>query len=469
MFLSDLIADLEGVLDSEKADPEIKRVIHDSREIVEGDIFCCIKGQSANGHNYIKEAINLGASAVLAEEGSGFNVPTFLVEDVRNVLPRVASRIVGHPSKELSVVGVTGTNGKTSVVNILSEILHKHGVSTATIGTLTGVLTTPEAPELQREFRKYCDNGVEVVAMEVSSHSLVQQRVAETHFSTVAFTNLSHDHLDFHKKMDSYYRAKGQLFSKNFSGKAVIAVDQEYGRSYYKKAITEGMNVEALSFQNRNVEFDKKNSSFDWRGERVTISLGGPFAFANALVAAEIAIQLGLDVADIVSGLDSVKAIPGRFEAFSITEEIAAIIDYAHTPTALAELLEGCQKIVAGRIILVFGCGGDRDSEKRPLMGEVASVGADVNILTSDNPRSEDASKIIAEIISGMSTKPHSVQVTRRQAIEEAVAEAKPGDLVVIAGRGHEEYQEIQGEKIPFSDKEVLLDVISKSNSLGQR
>ena len=163
------------------------------------------------------------------------------------------------------------------------------------------------------------------------------------------------------------------------------------------------------------------------------------------------------------------KAIPGRFEPFSITEEIAAIIDYAHTPTALAELLEGCQKIVAGRIILVFGCGGDRDSEKRPLMGEVASVGADVNILTSDNPRSEDASKIIAEIISGMSTKPHSVQVTRRQAIEEAVAEAKPGDLVVIAGRGHEEYQEIQGEKIPFSDKVVLLDVISKSNSLGQR
>ena len=355
------------------------------------------------------------------------------------------------------------------MVNILSEILHKHGVSTATIGTLTGVLTTPEAPELQREFRKYCNNGVEVVAMEVSSHSLVQQRVVETHFSTVAFTNLSHDHLDFHKKMDSYYRAKGQLFSKNFSGKAVIAVDQEYGRSYYKKAITEGMNVEALSFQNRNVAFDKKNSSFDWRGERVTISLGGPFAFANALVAAEIAIQLGLDVADIVSGLDSVKAIPGRFEPFSITEEIAAIIDYAHTPTALAELLEGCQKIVAGRIILVFGCGGDRDSEKRPLMGEVASVGADVNILTSDNPRSEDASKIIAEIISGMSTKPHSVQVARRQAIEEAVAEAKPGDLVVIAGRGHEEYQEIQGEKIPFSDKEVLLDVISKSNSLGQR
>ena len=229
------------------------------------------------------------------------------------------------------------------------------------------------------------------------------------------------------------------------------------------------MEVKALSLKERDVLFDQNSSSFNWRGKRVTIPLGGPFAFSNALVSAEIAIQLGLETADIIDGLKSANPIEGRFEPLVITEGISAIIDYAHTPSALGELLEGCRKIATGRIILVFGCGGDRDSEKRPLMGEVASRGADVNILTSDNPRSEDASKIIAEIISGMSTKPHSVQVSRRQAIEEAVAEAKSGDLVVIAGRGHEEYQEIQGEKIPFSDKEVLLDVISKSNSLGQR
>ena len=469
MFLSELVDGIEGLLDSKKSDPEIRRVIHDSREINEGDIFCCIKGELTDGHSYIQEAIDSGAAAVLAEESTGFHVPTFLVEDVRSVLPYVASRIVGHPSKELNVVGVTGTNGKTSVVSMLSEILHDYGVSTATIGTLTGVLTTPEAPELQRELRKYCNNGVEVVAMEVSSHALVQQRVEETYFSTVAFTNLSHDHLDFHGEMDAYYQAKGLLFNRNFSERAVIVIDQEYGRSYYEKAIADGMEVEALSLQRRNVLFDEKSSSFDWRGERVSISLGGPFAFANALVAAEIAVQLGLETRDIISGLNSMKGIQGRFESLSITSDISAIIDYAHTPTALEELLKGCQKIVTGRIILVFGCGGDRDSKKRPLMGEVASVGADVNILTSDNPRGEDPSKIISEIITGMSTKPHSVEVDRKQAIEEAVTVAKPGDLLVIAGRGHEEYQEIRGERIPFSDKEVLLDVIAKSTFSDKR
>jgi len=468
MFLSDLFDGIEGLLDTENSNPEIRRVIHDSREIASGDIFCCIKGEITDGHNYIQEAIDLGASAVLAEKPNGFNVPTFLVENVRSVLPRIASRIVGNPSKELSVVGVTGTNGKTSVVTMLSEILQNSGTSTATIGTLTGVLTTPEAPELQRELRKYCNNGVEVVAMEVSSHALVQQRIEETCFSTVAFTNLSHDHLDFHRDMDSYYRAKGLLFSRNLSKRAVIVIDQEYGRSYCEKAIADGMEVEALSMQNRNVVFDEKGSSFDWRGERVSISLGGPFAFANALVSAEICVQLGLDTTEVISGLNSMSGIQGRFEPLSIAPDISAIIDYAHTPTALAELLKGCRKIVTGRIILVFGCGGDRDSDKRPLMGEAASVGADVNILTSDNPRGEDAKKIIFEIISGMSTKPYSVQVNRKDAIEEAVAESKPGDLVVIAGRGHEEYQEIKGEKISFSDKEVLLDSIVKLTSLDK-
>jgi len=469
MLLSDLIADIEGVLDANQIDPEVNRVIHDSREVIEGDIFCCLRGEITDGHNYIQEAINLGASAILAEEASGFNIPTFLVENVRTVLPRFSSRIVGNPSKEISVVGVTGTNGKTSVVSMLAEILLTHGISTATIGTLTGLLTTPESPELQRELRKYCSTGVEVVAMEVSSHSLVQKRVDETYFSTVAFTNLSHDHLDFHAKMENYYRAKGLLFSRKFSEKAVITTDSEYGRSYFEKAISSGMEVEAFSIKNRNVVFEQKSSSFDWRGERVTIPLGGPFAFANALLSAEIAIQLGLGVQEIIPGLSSLNGIHGRFESVPVTQEVSAIIDYAHTPAALAELLAGCQKIVAGRIILVFGCGGDRDSEKRPLMGEVASMGADVNILTSDNPRGEDAEKIISEIISGMAGKPQIVEVDRQKAIEEAVNEAEPGDLIVIAGRGHEEYQEIQGNIIPLSDRAVLLDVISNASSSGER
>jgi len=468
MLLSDLIADIEGMLDGNQVDPEVKRVIHDSREIIEGDIFCCLRGETTDGHNYIQEAIDSGASALLAEESSGFNIPTFLVGNVRGVLPRVASRIVGDPSREINVVGVTGTNGKTSVVSMLAEILRTHGTPTATIGTLTGMLTTPESPELQRELRKYCSDGVEVVAMEVSSHSLVQKRVNQTHFSSVAFTNLSHDHLDFHGTMEDYYLAKGLLFSGEFSERAVVATDSEYGRSYFEKAISSGMKAEALSIKNRNVVFEQKSSSFDWRGERVTIPLGGPFAYSNALVSAEIAIQLGLGVAEVITGLNSLNGIPGRFESVSITEDSSAIIDYAHTPSALEELLRGCRKIVAGRIILVFGCGGERDSEKRPLMGEVASVGADVNILTSDNPRGEDPEKIISEIASGMSVKPQAIEVDRRKAIEQAFNEVESGDLIVVAGRGHEEYQEIDGKKIPFSDKTVLLDVVSKASSSGE-
>ncbi len=469
MLLSNLIADIEGLLDGNQVDTEVKRVIHDSREIIEGDIFCCLRGEVTDGHNYIQEAIDSGASALLVEEVSKFNIPTFLVENVRAVLPRVASRIVGDPSKEISVVGVTGTNGKTSVVSMLAEILRTHEIPTATIGTLTGMLTTPESPELQRELRKYCSDGVEVVAMEVSSHSLVQKRVNETYFSSVAFTNLSHDHLDFHGNMENYYLAKGLLFSREFSERAVIATDSEYGRSYFEKAISSGMEVEALSLKNRNVVFEQRSSSFDWRGERVTIPLGGPFAFSNALVSAEIAIQLGLRIEEVIAGLDSLNGISGRFELVPIAQESSAIIDYAHTPSALAELLEGCRKIVVGRIILVFGCGGDRDSEKRPQMGRAASAGADVNILTSDNPRGEDAEKIISEIASGMAVKPQIIEVDRRKAIERAVNEAESGDLIVVAGRGHEEYQEIDGKKIPFSDKTVLLDVVSKSPSSGER
>jgi len=469
MLLSNLIDDIEGLLDGNQVDPEVKRVIHDSREIIEGDIFCCLRGETTDGHNYIQEAIDSGASALLAEEVSGFNIPTFLVENVREVLPRIASRIVGDPSKEINVVGVTGTNGKTSVVSMLAEMLRTHGIRTATIGTLTGVLTTPESPELQRELRKYCSDGVEVVAMEVSSHSLVQKRVSETNFSSVAFTNLSHDHLDFHGTMEDYYLAKGLLFSREFSERAVVVTDSEYGRSYFEKALSSGMEVEALSIKNRNVAFTQKSSSFDWRGERVSIPLGGPFAFSNALVSAEIAIQLGLGVVEVVAGLNSLNGIPGRFEPLAITQDSSAIIDYAHTPSALAELIEGCRKIVTGRIILVFGCGGERDSEKRPLMGEVASLGADVNILTSDNPRGEDAEKIISEIAFGMTVKPKVIEVDRRKAIEQAFNEAESGDLLVVAGRGHEEYQEIDGKKIPFSDKTVLLDVVSKASSPGEQ
>ncbi len=462
MLLSELIDDLEGVLKGARKDPEIKRVTHNSREIEEGDIFCCLKGESTDGHFYVKDAVTEGAVAILSEEPVSEDVPNFLVKDVRSVLPNLSSRIVENPSKDLQVVGVTGTNGKTSVVSLLSEILQNNGISSAIIGTLTGALTTPESPELQRQLRKFCDNGVEVVCMEVSSHSLVQNRVHETFFSTVAFTNLSHDHLDFHETMEEYFNAKALLFSSYFSDRAVIATDQEHGRLYYEKAIKEGMDAEGVSFEDRNVIFDRNESSFNWRGKRVSIPLGGPFISSNALIASEIGLQLGLDISDVISGLSAVKGIDGRFESIQIAEGIGAVIDYAHTPSALAELLKGCRKIVEGRIILVFGCGGDRDLAKRPLMGAVASSGADLNILTSDNPRTEDPEKIISEVIDGMTREPTFVEVNRSDAVEYAISEASPGDLVVIAGRGHETHQEIQGEKIPLSDKDVLLAAVGK-------
>ena len=227
MLLSELTNGLVGVLNSFNKDPDIRRVVQDSREILAGDIFCCLKGESTDGHLYIHDAIEAGAVAILAEEEINEDVPTFTVENVRNILPKLSSRIVGNPSRDLKVVGVTGTNGKTSVVNLLSEILGKSGISAAVIGTLTGTLTTPEAPELQRILRNFCETGVEVVCMEVSSHSLVQKRVHETFFSSVAFTNLTHDHLDFHNTMKEYFDAKSLLFDSYFSKNAGIANDEE--------------------------------------------------------------------------------------------------------------------------------------------------------------------------------------------------------------------------------------------------
>ena len=456
MLLSELTNGLVGVLNSVNKDPDIRRVVHDSREILAGDIFCCLKGESTDGHLYIHDAIEAGAVAILAEEEINEDVPTFTVENVRNILPKLSSRIVGNPSRDLKVVGVTGTNGKTSVVNLLSEILDKSGISTAVIGTLTGTLTTPEAPELQRILRNFRETGVEVVCMEVSSHSLVQKRVHETFFSSVAFTNLTHDHLDFHNTMKEYFDAKSLLFDSYFSKNAVIAKDQEYGRLYCEKAISQGMNVEAVSMEDRNVVFTLKNSSFDWRQERLNIPVGGPFAAFNAIIAAEIALQLGLEIPEIVSGLTDVSGINGRFEHIRISKDISAVIDYAHTPSALEELLKGCRKISEGRIILVFGCGGDRDPTKRPLMGEVASLGADLSIVTSDNPRMEDPEKIIDEILVGMKKGFPVIEIDRKSAIERSISEALPGDLIVIAGRGHEEYQEVKGEMLSFSDRDAL-------------
>lgn len=462
MKLSSLTSESSVLSTDYFGDPEVARVVHDSRMVREGDLFCCIKGANTDGHLHAKAAVEAGAIAVLSEKVISLRVPVVLVDSVRETMPNFASKLVGDPSHELQVVGVTGTNGKTSVVSLLAGILRKEDCRVETIGTLNAGLTTPEAPELQRQLREYIKDNVEVVAMEVSSHSLVQHRVDAVSFSSVAFTNLSRDHLDYHSSMEEYYAAKKRLFKRGFSKKSVISIDDEYGLQQANDAVSEGLQVEKVSTKGINASFDKDSAAFDWRGERVLMPIGGPFVVANALVAAELAFQLGFEVPVISKALAVAEQVPGRFEVLKLKENLNAIVDYAHTPEALEELLKGCRKIVSGRIILIFGCGGNRDSGKRFLMGRTAELWADLKIVTSDNPRNEDPMQIISDVLLGMTGKDLIIEEDREAAIRTALISAKKDDLVVLAGRGHEEFQEVEGKKVPFSDKSVLLSCVGE-------
>ena len=435
----------------------VSGVRHDSRDVVAGDVFCCVAGAHHDGHDHAPDAVTRGATCLVVGrilDSVGPQVAQILVPDVRVAMGPLASWFYDEPSRHMRVVGITGTNGKTTTTAILAAILREAGLATQTLGTLSGGRTTPEADDLQRTLRTMVDAGVEALAMEVSSHALDMHRVDGTRFERAVFTNLSRDHLDHHGDMESYFAAKASLFRENLADSAVVNLDDEWGRRL--AAETELDVVGCSSADISEVVVASSSVSFSWRGRSVRVPIGGRFTVSNALVALTTAESMGIDPDTAVRGCAAVGGVSGRFQSVPNDLGLDVIVDYAHTPDGLGALLATAREVSAGRVILVFGCGGDRDRGKRGPMGVVAAA-ADRVIVTSDNPRSEDPHAIIAEVADGVRVagrEPETV-ADRAEAIASAISGARRGDIVVIAGKGHESTQEIAGVFHPFVDADV--------------
>ncbi len=430
-------------------------ITQDSRHVEPGDILCCIRGESFDGHQFIPEAVTRGAVAVLVDHFDASiesSVVQIVVPDVRPVLGRVASAAFRHPASSLKMVGITGTNGKTTTASILGSLLTAHGGSVQVMGTLTGARTTSESIDLHAQLRSCVDAGIDHVVMEVSSHALEHHRVDGIVFDVAVFTNLGHDHLDFHGTMENYFAAKRKLFTSERARVAVVNADDSYGRQLQTEAV---VPTSRYSLSNvSDVMVGASRVSFTWKNLDVRVPIGGSFAVMNALAAITAAHELGVPDGLIVSGCAAVQTVPGRFESVPNDVDIDVVVDFAHTPEALQGLLISAREITRAGLTVVFGCGGDRDHAKRPMMGAIASRGADIVIITSDNPRSEDPERIVAEVMSGVVVNHALVSsiVNREKAIESAILGAKRGDMVVIAGKGHETTQEINGVMTPSSD-----------------
>ncbi len=457
--LDDLVAALPAAVRAELiGDPAVgvTGATHDSRDVVPGDLFACIEGDTTDGHMYAASAVAAGAAALLVSRPVDVDVPQIVVDDSRAVLGHVASAVHGHPSRSLTVVGITGTNGKTTTAHLLGGILRASGAQVEVFGTLTGARTTPEATDLQRRLAMCRDAGVSTVVMEVSSHALALHRVVGTAFDLAVFTNLGRDHLDLHGTAEEYFRAKARLFAPDLTVAGVVNIDDPAGRLLLDAAEIPVQPYSASDATEVVVALDQLR--FVWRGIEVTAPLGGVFNVSNSVAALTAAVALGSLPADAASALAAVGPVPGRFEIIE-GAGIVAVVDYAHTPEGLTALLESViASRPSGRTIIVFGCGGDRDRDKRPAMGAAATA-ADVVIVTSDNPRGEEPSSIAADIVAGMSTSEReqvTVELDRRRAIEIAVERATPGDVVVIAGKGHETIQTIGNVDRPFDDREVV-------------
>jgi len=447
---------------------ELLDATHDSRRAGPGVLFCCVPGEHHDGHDFAASAVAAGASAVLCSRRLDLAVPQLVVDDPRAAMALAAAAVHHHPSDALTVIGVTGTNGKTTVVTMLGALLAHAGRTVEAIGTLTGARTTPESTDLQAQLAEFRDRGVTHVAMEVSSHALELHRVDATHFAVAVFTNLGEDHLDFHRTPEAYFAAKARLFEAGRCDVAVINVDDVHGRLLRDAASVPVVpySVEGLD----SLDLRGDGSSFTWRGHSVELAAPGRHNVANALAVAEAARALGVAEHDIVAGLAGAPAVPGRFERVDEGQPFAVVVDYAHTPDALENVLTAARELVAvtdtgpGRLIVVFGCGGDRDAAKRPAMGRVVTERADVAIVTNDNPRSEDPLRIISEIRSGCVHEP-IVEPDRRAAIRLALASAATGDVVVIAGKGHEQGQQFSDRTEAFDDRLVAAEELREGRA----
>jgi UDP-N-acetylmuramoyl-L-alanyl-D-glutamate--2,6-diaminopimelate ligase len=490
MRLPELTVGVEAEIATGDPDVEISDLAYDSQRAGPGTLFFCVRGMTADGHDFAPAAVERGATALVVERELDLAVPQVMVPDVRAAMGPLAVRFWGDPTAELKVAGITGTNGKTTTAFLLRQILEAAGRQTGLLGTVKRIVggreeevvrTTPEAIDLQATFRRMLDGGDEACVMEVSSHALALGRSEGISYDVRAFTNLTQDHLDFHSDMEDYFAAKRMLFEvredagASSRGTAVINADDGYGRrlidelrDHGSAVVTFSASGDAAHFRAEDVEFDAGSTRFRCLapdGEaRVEIPLPGHFNVENALAALASASALGVGIEAGAAALLGAERVPGRFEPVDEGQPFAVLVDYAHTPDSLENVLRAARRVAEGRVICVFGCGGDRDREKRPLMGAIGSELSDVCVVTSDNPRSEDPEAIIADILAGV-PGPEAVEVepNRRAAIALALGEASAGDTVVIAGKGHEQGQEFEsGRKIPFDDREVATEELRR-------
>jgi len=443
-------------------DPLVESIEFDSRQVAAGSLFCCLRGGHRDGHEFAGAAVQSGAVALLTDHELDLPVAQVVVDDTRPAMAHLAAAYFDRPSRDLMVIGVTGTNGKTTITHILECALAALGHRVGSIGTLSGVHTTPEAPELQRRLATFRREGFDAVAMEVSSHALALDRVLGTRFRVGIFTNLGRDHLDLHETQERYFAAKARLFDPALTEHGVVNVDDVHGR-----LILDASNIPCTPFSGADA-LDQAVGPFEheytWRGVRIRVGLGGRFNVLNTLAAATTLAVVGYSPPEIAKALAATTPVRGRFEPVDAGQPFAVIVDYAHTPDALVAVLEAARGIAAQhQVRLVFGCGGDRDHEKRPQMGSIAVEHADQVVVTSDNPRSEDPMAIIDDVIDGVPSDYRgriTVEPDRHQAIALALAAAAPGDVVIIAGKGHETTQTFRSTVAPFDDRAVAQELL---------
>jgi UDP-N-acetylmuramoyl-L-alanyl-D-glutamate--2,6-diaminopimelate ligase len=462
MHLEGVIAALAPADVLRSAPVELSDLAYDARQVRPGSLFFCVPGARADGHDFAADAVANGAAALVVERPLELDVPQLVVADARAAMAVAAAEFFGRPTEQLQVAGVTGTNGKTTTAFLLYAILAAAGRRPGLLGTIESrvggerrpaIRTTPEAIDLQRTFREMLDSGDRSCAMEATSHGSELGRLDRVRFSVLVFTNLSQDHLDFHGTMERYFEAKRRLFLDS-GPPAAINVGDPWGRRLAADrpdALTFGFTDDAQVGPDTLADVDLK--------------LRGRFNLENALGAVAAARSLGIGEEAIMRGLEALRGVPGRFESVAEGQPFEVIVDYSHKPDALESVLRTARELATGRVICVFGCGGDRDRGKRPLMGRIASELADVAILTSDNPRSEDPLAIIDEVLTGVAGDVE-VEADRAAAIERAIAEARDGDVVLIAGKGHEQGQEFADRTIPFDDREVAREALRR---LGAR
>ncbi len=470
-------------------DDEVTGIAYRSDKVQPCNAFFCIVGLKSDGHSFAQDAIDHGAKVIVCERkvylADATDVTEVVVSDTRKAMAQVAANYYDNPSQAFSLVGITGTNGKTTTTYLVEHIAKRCGKRTGVIGTVGIVVdgkkehaehTTPESPDLQATFAKMRDAHVDTVAMEVSSHALDLLRTWGTTFAVTAFTNLTQDHLDYHHTFEAYFEAKARLFSKDYPAKRVVSIDDKWGKELLRRCSAADENVISVGWDQTaqihpvNVDYEPTHTSveLDVRGSRVKFDypLVGRFNVSNVMTAFAIGMQLGFSQAGIIAALEEAPQVPGRLERVSADHNggVSVFVDYAHTPDALQKAMASIQNITKGRTIVVFGCGGDRDATKRSIMGRIA-LGADYAVVTSDNPRTEDPLAIINDIVSGMGegTDHFEIEPDRRLAIAAAMKHAQPGDSILIAGKGHEDYQLVGDKVLSFDDRVVAAEELERA------